>query len=462
MKFIFLLLVINHSLFASGFKEDGESPRIIIHGDMETNIKTLSRTRSGESKISPWSGDYHALQHGGISFRHNDESVMRLMLETNKTAPLEPWFVLNTQFQEKTTMDYLSSGNINSLSPAEKYDLLIGDTDLNLTKAFWNYGKGNYYIYKKEKTKWKWMGFCDGWSHSSIYSPRPNKSVTVLAKDNETKITFYPSDIKGLLAILWSHGESSHTFTRVGRKCELYKNQIPEKNLETQKEKKYKNCYDVNPGSFHLAVLNQVGLLGKSFVYERNFDYEVWNHPIKSFKYNYVSQKKKNFLSKIFRKNSTTNTLEDALIPIEESDPNKRELRSVDAKWIVQVNLEVIATIETYANSRKTDSQKFDKYVKDKFQYDLELDKDFNIIGGEWISKNHPDYIGGAYKSVPTIKSPEYKALNGASWDGVSLVPDIYLKVAKGYEKDGIKRRGISDRKVPHSDIVLKLLEMAQ
>ena len=47
------------------------------------------------------------------------------------------------------------------LSPAEKYDLLVGDANYGLTKQMWNAGKGYHDRYGSVES---WMGYCHGWA----------------------------------------------------------------------------------------------------------------------------------------------------------------------------------------------------------------------------------------------------------------------------------------------------------
>jgi hypothetical protein len=41
-------------------------------------------------------------------------------------------------------------------------------------------------------------------------------------------------------------------------------------------------CADTNPGSFHIAVSNLLGIQKVSFIEDRTFDYEVWTQPVRS------------------------------------------------------------------------------------------------------------------------------------------------------------------------------------
>jgi hypothetical protein len=43
-------------------------------------------------------------------------------------------------------------------------------------------------------------------------------------------------------------------------------------------------CRDINAGAFHVVISNLLGMRGQSLVYDRTFDDEVWNQPVRDFK----------------------------------------------------------------------------------------------------------------------------------------------------------------------------------
>lgn len=48
---------------------------------------------------------------------------------------------------------------------------------------------------------------------------------------------------------------------------------------------------------------------------------------------------------------------------------------------------------EKFPNHRNNDSKSDDKLETQIYNYDLELNQDGKIIGGEWHTDNHPDFI---------------------------------------------------------------------
>ena len=122
---------------------------------------------------NPWSDDYWPLYKGGIAQRYADR----------KFPQSQDW---------KDNSAYLASpGNkcsVEDLSPAEKYDLLLGDDSRTLTRAMLAQGQEYYRRNGKVET---WMGFCHGWAAAAIMMPRPARAIEVLSADGRTKIPFF-------------------------------------------------------------------------------------------------------------------------------------------------------------------------------------------------------------------------------------------------------------------------------
>ncbi len=443
------------SAFCADFSYTGDSPEVIITGKSTRNLKQLESHLEGSPTLEPWSGDYWALNRGAINFRYADKDVFSLYKKTKSSKIKEMWKVLFDQFNDKTAQSYIEQGRVNELSPAEKYDLLIGDETKTLSRELWQYGRGNYLYYRERTERWSWMGFCDGWANAAANMARPQNAVDVIAANGKTKITFYPDDIKALMTLLWSHGRTTKPLGRVGSMCMLVGNQVPNKTLRNQDNKEYKNCWDVNPGSLHLALMNQVGIHKKSFTIERTWDKEVWNHPVHSYRIRYLKKGR-------FRRQKQTKSFKDALIPIEESNRKLRAFRSERARYIVNVIADVKMMTETHPMARNTDDSNNDAYVSDQYLYDLELDENYNIVGGEWSSNKHPDYLGGISVSGTKAISQNVEFIS-SKWDGMTIVPQEYAETAKNFSRDGYENlKGTSKYMTPHSQIVDMLLEMSR
>jgi hypothetical protein len=186
------------------------------------------------------------------------------------------------------------------------------------------------------------------------------------------------------------------------------------------------DCYDNNPGSWHLGVLNQLGLRGRSLVLDVTYDYEVWNQPIYSYNFVYFNPKNKN----------ETDSLAEALIPIEDYTKDKfKKYRSKDAVSIVGVAMDVTYVVENNPTPQRVDSAADDSYKSVRYLYDLELDRAGNIIGGEWMHNLHPDFLWTPSPNARALTAGDryliQKKLDKDSWDSSSSVPQSWRPIAK-------------------------------
>lgn len=387
-----------------------------------------SKYNSVKLEQQPWSGDYWGLYRGGIGARYADDSfTFGFTFKENYEL-----------YQKYWPIDYSNTEAINNLSPAEKYDLLVGDKNFSLTKAAWAEGKAYFDQDGKVPT---WFGICDGWSGSSLSLPRPLKPIkiqtTVTNANNEPQtidIVFYPDDLKALASSLWAKGHYEQSF--VGGRC------------DTENPKRDSNgrlldpdCFDINPASLHMLLINRIHEQSKGFVMDANYDAEVWNHPVTGYDlvyFNPITQRRsKNINDVMIDKNKFTND-------------KFKKYRSPDMTSIVGVDVEISYMLESSPAHRDQDSVENDNKTSVQYIYDLELDKDGNIIGGEWYQNSHPDFIWAPKGNARAKASNE--PLTQGDWDGVSPIPAEWLKYIKNS----------SDNLQPFAKIVEKLFEISQ
>lgn len=120
-----------------------------------------------------------------------------------------------------------------------------------------------------------WWGICHAWSPAAILLPEPKHEVTM------NGVLFKVQDIKALLTIV--HDRTTTKF--VSLRCD---------GLDSSNEitfDKYGrpngnsvNCKDTNPGTFHVLMTNYLGKQRASFVYDRTWDGEVWNQPLRGYR----------------------------------------------------------------------------------------------------------------------------------------------------------------------------------
>jgi hypothetical protein len=120
-----------------------------------------------------------------------------------------------------------------------------------------------------------WWGICHAWAPASILLPEPKQAVTY------NGVEFKVNDIKALLTLVHDRTESRF----VSLRCNL------DDSANAIVYDKYgrptggsSSCKDTNPGTFHVLMTNYLGKQGESFVYDRTFDDEVWNQPLRGYR----------------------------------------------------------------------------------------------------------------------------------------------------------------------------------
>ncbi len=122
-----------------------------------------------------------------------------------------------------------------------------------------------------------WWGICHAWAPVAIMLPEPKKPVTF------NGVEFKIQDIKALLTLV--HDRTSSKF--VSLRCNALHSE-QEINFDKYGRPAGNNtsdtCRDTNPGTFHVLMANYLGKQGASFVYDRTFDAEVWNQPLRGYR----------------------------------------------------------------------------------------------------------------------------------------------------------------------------------
>lgn len=375
-----------------------DDPQNLIRSVQQMEDRNLM---SSSLEQRPWSGDYWPVYRGILGSRYADKQFRSSAEWENffdyiKNAPAIQIF----QSEDTSQMDFLS--------PSEKYDAILGDTQGSLTQKMWQEGQ-NYKI--KNGSVEHWMGICDGWAAASYMLPRPINSVQVLAADGKTTIHLYPTDIKGLAAYLWAKTKTKTRF--IGGRCNT-------KSPATDKAGHVfdPNCFDTNPGTWHMSVVNQIGISHRSFIMNADYDYEVWNQPIFAYSYTYFNPQTLKEIS----------SFQSAVIPIEDFKKDKfKKYRSPDTRFIVGISMKVTYTKELAAAQRNSESPDTDIIRSANYLYDLELDNSGNIIGGEWYKNLHPDFLW-----TPAIDAHISDPLeqNLSPWSGSEILPQDWRDLA--------------------------------
>lgn len=380
-------------------------------------INTLSEMdeknlKSAKLSVKPWSDDYWAIAKGILGARYTDP---------NQPKDFD-WKENNNYVLENKAVDLIADGFVRYLSPSEKYDFLVGDEEYTLTKKMWADGK---MYYEQNGSVETWMGICHGWAAAAYMLDRPTSSIEVLAADGKTLIPFLPSDIKSLSSLLWANVRVPSKF--VGGRCN---EKDPKKDSENGRVID-QQCFDTNPGTWHISVVNQIGVNDRSFVMDATFDYEVWNQPVYSYNYSYFNPET----------GERFETAEEAAVSMEDFSSDKfKKYRSGLAKKVVGVEMAVEYIAETQPTSRTFDNENLDYSNRVYYRYDLELDGSNKIIGGEWYSNAHPDFLWTPSKEKRALTQLDTAIENAVSqgrddltWKVGESIPKVWREYIPRY-----------------------------
>lgn len=388
-----------------------------IGGNYEVNLFKLAVLDQGTVAVVPWSGHYWPIYQGGIGARYGDPKF-----------PNSESFKVNFKYFNK---EYLHSPSgdreeLGKLSPAEKYDYLLGDKEWNLTRAVWSEGKAFLDSTGKVET---WMGICHGWAPASFMVPEPKKAFDLKLGSRQGTIRLYPHDLKALISQLWAQSDFGYDY--LGGRCN---DKNPKKDshgriISTE-------CFDINPSSWHIALTHWVGRMHQSFVLDATYDYEVWNQPISGYKLSYFNPSTR---EQADLKNSIVSY--DSV----KKDPYKK-YRSPKTSFLVGVVSEIQYVVEELPTQYDSPNDPFARIVTVSYYYDLELDQDYNIVGGEWYQQAHPDML---WKPQPGVYASVRGEENLPDWEGNLPLPQDFFKL-------GVYG---SAQKMPLNKILHKLVE---
>lgn len=411
---------------ASGFKDRPEwildNPHIMARTLEAMEAGSLME---GAVEAQPWSGDYWGFFKGMIGKRFADPSF-----------PQSPDWKVNFDYVSapgRTFAEIAASGDllrVNQLSPSEKYDLVTGGA---LTHGMWEAGRK---YYERVGHVEEWMGICDGWASASYMMPRPRQSVDVMAADGKTLVTFYPHDVKALASLLWAWG-NMNVKGYLGARCREKAPQMDENGRILDED-----CFNTNPGSWHMAIVHQIGFEKKSVAMDATFDYEVWNQPLRGYKYTYFNP----------RTMVPAGSLTDAAISPKDFVEDKfKKYRSPLTDRIVGIAMDLTYIAEEEnPRATPTDSEIQDHLVTVRYYYDLELDVTGKIIGGEWYQNAHPDFL---WRPITASRATSnYESWILGAWDMKTPLPSSWQTAAQ---------TAAANDRVPLGHIVEQLVQKA-
>jgi Transglutaminase elicitor len=366
-----------------------------------SNVFTMSNAGldKGAARNRPWAGPFWALNQGMIANPYQGKDYKTFIFSAVR---LLSW-KRNVNAWHRRKEGYLNDvmkfdeDQLAKLAPSEKYDLLLGDTNFDLTNKIWEYTEkwGNekkwgflssiavpdgYRIPESNKMMAMWEGICHGWAVASGNTPRPENTVYVTLK-NGKRMPFYPSDIKALVSLVWANSNVQDNVLSEGLRCNR-KNPDQDKYgryIDTKKDKDdtelLPRCADVHPGIFHVATVNIMGREGRSFVLDQHAEASIGNQPAASYSIEYFNPK-----------NGDEGSLTKSVLSVEKygKDDPFRASRTPQTKYIVGATMKLVYANWEYPRKGSTDLPKDDKMGDMEFSYDLELDANYEVVGGQW------------------------------------------------------------------------------
>ncbi|ETL94822.1 hypothetical protein L917_07303 [Phytophthora nicotianae] len=212
-----------------------------------------------------------------------------------------------------------------------------------------------------------WFGMCHAWAPAAILEPEPQCDVV------KNGITFHVMDIKGLLTSLYDGASIKTVFTGArfnGPDTPANKDQYGRFTDAARR--------DLGAGFFHIAITNIMAKQNRSFVVDVTAGAEVWNQPVRSFR-----------VQSMDLVNTRMASMRYFGVPSYPFNDKMVHLAYVKTtfSWVV----------ESYNDGPLVSSGQIDSYTTSKdYEYLLELDANYNIIGGEWIGQSkedHPDFL---------------------------------------------------------------------
>lgn len=325
-----------------------------------TNVKEAWNAPNSPALLGVNSKHYKTVQ---LAATIEDMAWSGFYWPTGKAGTSYRW---QTKVSNYRTVDHavgsLSRTALNRLSPAEKYDIWMGQYTFPLVRS--------ERLMRATLTQngglQKWMGICHGWAAASLFHPIIGNQVTV-QNPYGVQLEFYREDVEALISKYYA---DNLTATNVGERCET-SNPGTRRNSRPADSK----CRDINPAAFHLIVEDFLANKNRSIIADVSGNNQVWNHPLVSYAFSYSS------LRKI-----------------------KRVSRGPAGNWspMAMYLVDVQMTIKYVSSEPASFTTVLTKLKELKLSYTLELDHRQYIIGGEWISTSHPDFLW-----LPQKKKPE-------------------------------------------------------
>lgn len=311
-------------------------------GVRSKKFRTLASSAFLPDKHKPWSGDYWPTYRGGIAYRW----------QSTRSGHSLGDFLYAVHSPDQ--LHQLSQHDLDLLSPAEKYDLWIAQHHFPLTNDELQQAQSSVDASLGDVPHW--YGLCHGWVVAATKEPQPGNVAQVVASNGRT-LRFFSSDIKALLSKYYGASEVATKF--VGGRCTAKVIARDEHGRALANE-----CRDINPATFHLVMEHYLAQRQQSVNVDIDAGEEVWTQP--TYGYEFSLSNHRPFPGPLLYRHRAEGTV--AL---------------VDVSFVLWYADEA-------ASTRHPTQPIISKQI---YEYTLELNANEFIIGGEWRSEGHPDFL---------------------------------------------------------------------
>jgi inner membrane protein len=342
-----------------------------------------NRMMESDDLSKHWASGFSPNWFGGIAGRWQD-SNLKLLLRTifgyGVVSSQEIQEVLKESMSNPSKQDFLFR-----MSPAEKYDLALGDYSFAATRSILSITHN-----ATELPKF-WYGICNGFASASKWYEEPFRAVDVI-NPNGFKIRFHPNDVKILLGYALANAQY---WTEIGVRCNV---NGPEA----------RGCR-INPGAFFLSTMNRLGLAHDGFIVD-----------------GFSGTRKQFYLLDAARVEMLQRPAPVASFPGWTVPPAVKSLAKV------RFTLQLVSTLlGDKEGAPGEDSGKGEGYFKKvgriivprTLEAALALDKDGEVIGGAWLGdEDVPDVIFFPSPTPAVDKNDKLTANTAFSWPQIKQI----------------------------------------
>lgn len=208
-------------------------PGLMLSQPLTIEDLKASNAMSGEV-MQPWSDSYWPLDMAGIAYRWIDDLVAPAFEiageasgEDESEYYRESYASVEEALESSRQLREQGITATWALSPAEKYDIISGNSDFALTRSELSSYIDNRRTYEKMGISWGWMGHCHGWAAASVGTARPQSPLLVKNRTTGESVFFSVGDIRALVTKIASDNGTVGGTRFAGTRCEDKEKDIP-------------------------------------------------------------------------------------------------------------------------------------------------------------------------------------------------------------------------------------------